>query len=141
MTVSSLRRLGGALLLALAVVSTPAQAGDRFPAGPMTSPAPGRPDAVILFGIATAGGFHAYGSDGRTTPYRLTGIQRQEARSVESGELDLASREGRLIVVEGVPDGGWIYEAVVTETSGPLIAERVIRLLSGLGGGGGRPAR
>lgn len=52
---------------------------------------------------------------------RLTTIQRQEARSVESGELDLGAHEGEAIMVEGALDSGWLYEARIVDRAGPIL--------------------
>lgn len=135
MTAASVRHLGAALLIAFSATSAPAPARAADPGlmGPLTLPAPDRPDAHRLLGSVRDGVFHAYGPGGAAAPFRLTAIQRQEARSVESGALDLAPLDGRLILVQGVPEGGWIYEATVVETSGPLIAQGVARLLAAMG--------
>ena len=52
---------------------------------------------------------------------RLTTVQRQEARSVESGELDLSSHEGQAIMVEGTRDSGWLYDARIVDRAGPIL--------------------
>jgi hypothetical protein len=52
---------------------------------------------------------------------RLTTIRRQEARSVESGEVDLTGYEGDAILVEGIRDSGWIYEARIIDHASPIL--------------------
>jgi hypothetical protein len=54
-------------------------------------------------------------------PIRLTTIQMQEARPVESGELDLSPYEGKAIMVTGHDGGNWIYRAAVLDSGGPLL--------------------
>ncbi len=51
----------------------------------------------------------------------LTTIARQESRSPESGALDLRQHSGRVIMVEGIPDSGWLYEAHIVDSGGPLL--------------------
>ena len=55
----------------------------------------------------------------RGTLLRLTSIHMQEARSPESGELDLRPYEGRLILLQGRDGGGWLYSARLIRTFGP----------------------
>jgi hypothetical protein len=56
---------------------------------------------------------------------RLTTIQRQEARAVESGEVGLSGYEGDAIMVEGIRDSGWIYEARIVDRAGPILTRLV----------------
>ncbi len=61
---------------------------------------------------------------------RLTSIQMQEARSPESGELNLNKFEGKAIMVQGHNGGGWIYSAKIVDKAGPIltaVAKRVFR--------------
>ena len=58
---------------------------------------------------------------------RLTTIRRQEARSFESGEVDLSGYEGDAILVEGIRDSGWIYEARIIEHASPILTLMVRR--------------
>ena len=58
---------------------------------------------------------------------RLTTIQRQEARSVESGEVDLTGYEGDAILVEGIRHSGWIYEARIIDHASPILTLLVRR--------------
>ena len=58
---------------------------------------------------------------------RLTTIQRQEARSVESGEVDLTAYEGDAILIEGIRDSGWIYEARIIDHASPILTLLVRR--------------
>ncbi len=59
---------------------------------------------------------------------RLTTIKRQEARSVLSGELDLSTYDGEAVMVEGVIDGGWVYEARIVDRAGPILTAVVREL-------------
>jgi hypothetical protein len=54
-------------------------------------------------------------------PIRLTRIQMQEARPVESAEIDLRQYEGKAILVTGHDGGSWIYRAEVVDRGGPLL--------------------
>ena len=56
---------------------------------------------------------------------RYTSIAMQEARSPESGELDLSKYEGRAIAIQGHDGGGWIYSARVVDTGGPIVTALV----------------
>lgn len=56
---------------------------------------------------------------------RLTSIHRQEARTPESGELDLVAYEGRAIMVQGYHEGEWIFEAKVVDQAGPILTQVV----------------
>ena len=56
---------------------------------------------------------------------RLTSISMQEARSPESGELNLTEYEGNAIAVQGHDGGGWIYSASVIDTGGPIVTALV----------------
>ena len=56
---------------------------------------------------------------------RLTSIDIQEARSPESGELDLTEYEGCAIAVQGHDGGGWIYTVSVIDTGGAIITAMV----------------
>ena len=58
---------------------------------------------------------------------RLTEIQMQEARSPESGELNLLKYEGQAIMVYGNGGGGgWVYEARVVDAAGPILTVLVL---------------
>jgi len=63
------------------------------------------------------------GSAGGTA--RLTQIGMAESVSPQSREIDLVSYEGRVIVVRGHDGGGWIYEAEIVESGGPLLTSLV----------------
>jgi hypothetical protein len=58
-------------------------------------------------------------------PVRLTEIQMQEARSVESGEIKLQEYEGNAIMISGLNGGTWIYGAKVLDHGGPLLTALV----------------
>jgi hypothetical protein len=62
------------------------------------------------------------------TALRLTTIKRQEARSVESGELDLSAYKGEAVMIEGVLDGGWLYEARIIDRGSPILTAVVREL-------------
>ena len=55
----------------------------------------------------------------------LTSIRPQEARSPESGKVDLSEFEGKTIAVQGNDQGGWIYSASVIDAGGPIITALV----------------
>lgn len=46
---------------------------------------------------------------------KLTNISREEARSPESGALDLSEYEGATIMVQGDVDSDWLYWAQVID--------------------------
>jgi hypothetical protein len=56
---------------------------------------------------------------------RLTWIPIQAAQPPESDEIDLASYDGRAIMVCGHEDSGWIYSAKVVDQAGPIITALV----------------
>ena len=58
---------------------------------------------------------------------RLTDIQMQEARSPESGELNLSKYEGQAIMVSGHGGGGgWVYDARIVDAAGPILTLLVL---------------
>lgn len=59
---------------------------------------------------------------------RLSSIQMQEARPPEAGELDLAEYEGRVIMVNGLDGGRWIYSASIVDVAGPILTAVVNKL-------------
>jgi hypothetical protein len=75
----------------------------------------------------TAGFAWSFPDIGSPLGLRLTTIQRQEARSVESGEVDLTAYEGDAILIEGIRDSGWIYEARIVDHAGPILTLLVRR--------------
>lgn len=68
------------------------------------------------------------GGDTASMGLRLTRIARQEARSVESGEIDLTEYEGAALLVQGVIDGDWIYEAEILDRGSPILTELIRQL-------------
>jgi hypothetical protein len=58
---------------------------------------------------------------GASGSFRLTSILPQAAQAPESGEISLASHEGRALMVRGIDQGGWIYAATVIEEAGPIL--------------------
>lgn len=63
-------------------------------------------------------------------PIRLTTISMQEARPVESGELDLIPYEGKAVMVSGHDGGSWIYRAQIADSGGPLITALVKKIFT-----------
>ncbi len=113
---------GGAFAAALLVGTMTGAAAETARPGPVAITAPGAPEALQYLGQVQSGVFRAFGCGGAVWPLALTSIQRQEARSVDSGRLDLGVHEGDVLVVEGIPNGGWIYQARVVEIASPVIA-------------------
>jgi len=80
-----------------------------------------------VIGQVIDGELHPLGTGGYLpTPYRLTSIRMQEARSPEVGELDLRPYEGRVLVVEGQDAGGWLFSASILEVAPSLIGQYLI---------------
>ncbi len=77
-----------------------------------------------LLGIVQNGQFQLLPPSAGGSP-RFTSIAPQEARSPESGELQLAAYEGRAIMMEGMDQGGWVYSASVVDQAGPILTEVV----------------
>lgn len=62
-------------------------------------------------------------------PLRLTRIRMVEARSPESGELDLGDYEGRIIMVWSQGSGGgWLYAARIVDQASPILTAVVLRV-------------
>jgi hypothetical protein len=81
---------------------------------------------TMLIGIVEQGRFNLLSPEpGTPGGARLTSISMQAAQPPESGELDLAQYEGGAIAVQGHDGGGWIYEASVVDTGGPILAALV----------------
>lgn len=80
-------------------------------------------------GLVEDQSFHPMsGGDTVSMGLRLTRIARQEARSVESGEIDLTEYEGAALLVQGVIDGDWIYEAEILDRGSPILTELIKQL-------------
>lgn len=83
----------------------------------------------LFLGIIQNSQFHPLGSGFPPgSSVRLTSIQMQEARSPESGELDLTPYEGSAIMVQGHGGGGWIYAAHIIDKAGPILTMVVKRV-------------
>jgi len=54
---------------------------------------------------------------------RLTGIDVQESRPPESAEIDISEYEGKIIEVNGIDNGDWLYSARVVEEAGPVLSD------------------
>jgi len=77
---------------------------------------------VQLIGIVKSGKLEVlFPRNGQTRLMELTTIARQEARSPDSGAMDLRQYAGLVIMVEGIPDSGWLYEAHIVDSGGPLL--------------------
>jgi adenylate cyclase len=63
-------------------------------------------------------------------PVRFTSVHVQEARSPESGELNLSEYEGSAIVIRGHRGGGgWVYSAEVVDKASPILTMMVRQAL------------
>jgi hypothetical protein len=88
-------------------------------------------DDDMFVGVVRNGRFEAV--EPRTSSDSLTEIAMQEARSPESGEIELSAYEGRAILVAGHDGGGWIYSARVVDEAGPLVTALVSRVFGATG--------
>jgi len=80
----------------------------------------------IIIGVVENGEFRPlWPGRGALGTVDLTSIRPQEARSPESGKLDLREYEGKAIAVQGNDQGGWIYSASVIDAGGPLVTALV----------------
>lgn len=76
-----------------------------------------------FLGMVRRGSFYVLApEDLQTGPIGLTGIQKTEALSPESAEIDLANYEDRVIVVNGEIESDWLYAAEVAEEAGPVLS-------------------
>ena len=94
---------------------------------------PGQGNSIQQFlGVVKGGKFYALWPEKTLTGVtRLTKIQMQEAVSPESGELNLAEFEGKAVMVAGHGGGGgWLYEAQVIDSAGPIVTVLVLEILS-----------
>ena len=66
---------------------------------------------------------------------RSSSIQRQETRSPESRELNLAECEGQAIMVSGYVDSGWVYSDAVIDRAGPILTAVVQKVFGQAGKG------
>jgi hypothetical protein len=111
-------------LVVVALLAFPANAADGSKRSRPESP-DGREQ---ILGLVENGRVRVVFPDiGSPLGLRLTTIQRQEARSVESGEVDLTAYEGDAILIEGIRDSGWIYEARIVDHAGPILTLLVRR--------------
>jgi hypothetical protein len=83
-------------------------------------------DMQQFLGIVEDGRFQLLDPPESHDLFRFTSIAMREARSPESGELDLSGYEDKAIIIEGNDGGGWVYEAAVIDQAGPILT-RVIR--------------
>ena len=80
----------------------------------------------MFIGVVENGEFRRlWPESGVSVTVGLTSIRVQEARSPESGKLDLRGYEGKGIAVQGNDQGGWIYLASVIDAGGPLVTALV----------------
>lgn len=87
----------------------------------------------LFIGLVKSGKFHLLAprsSSPLTAVIRLTGIQMQEARPPESEELNLEKYEGKAVMVHGHDGGGWIYQAAVVDSGGPLVTSLALKVFS-----------
>ena len=76
-----------------------------------------------LLGMVRRGKFYVLApEDFQTGPIGLTGIQKTEACSPESTEIDLSIYEDRVIMVNGEIESDWLYGAEVAEEAGPVLS-------------------
>lgn len=76
-----------------------------------------------FLGMVRQGKFYVLApEDFQTGPIGLTGIQKTEARSPESAEIDLFIYEDRVIMVNGEIESDWLYAAEVVEEAGPVLS-------------------
>jgi hypothetical protein len=97
-----------------------------------------------LLGIVKDGKFLPLEScQGFLGPVRLTSIRMREARSPESGDLNLEDYEGSVIMVWSQGSGGgWLYDAKITDQAGPILTALALRIFGqdNQTAGGGYPA-
>ncbi len=88
-------------------------------------------DSMIL-GIVNNGKFQpVWPEKSVLDSVRLTKIQMQEARSPESGEIDLSKYEGKAVMVDGNGGGGgWVYDARIVDAAGPILTILVLERFS-----------
>jgi len=85
----------------------------------------------LFIGIVKNRKFHLLApqpSSPSTAAIRLTGMQMQEARPPESDELNLEKYEGKTVMVHGHDGGGWIYQAAIVDSGGPLLTALVMKV-------------
>ncbi len=63
-------------------------------------------------------------------PVRLTQIQMQEARPVESAEINLQEYEGKSIMFTGYHGGTWIYGTKIIDHGGPLLTALIKKVFN-----------
>jgi hypothetical protein len=88
----------------------------------------------LFIGVVKEGKFHLLApqpSSPLTAAIRLTGIQMQEAQPPESKELNLEKYEGKAVMVHGHDGGGWIYQAAIVDSGGPLLTALAMKVFSG----------
>ena len=83
----------------------------------------GQQENSMILGIVKGGKFQPLWPEKTVLDsVRLTEIQMQEARSPESGELNLTKYEGQAVMVSGNGGGGgWVYDARIVDAAGPIL--------------------
>jgi N-acetylmuramoyl-L-alanine amidase len=82
-----------------------------------------------FFGMVRNGEFYVFAPqhlEGATVKLTTTWIE--EPDSTESGVIDLAEFEGKIIEVSGRDSGKWIYAAKVVEEAGPVLSDFLKRV-------------
>jgi hypothetical protein len=84
----------------------------------------------LIIGIVKDGEFLPLESrQGFLGPVRLTSIRMIEARSPESGELNLEDYGGSVIMVWSQGSGGgWLYDAKIVDQAGPILTALALRI-------------
>ena len=75
-----------------------------------------------LIGIVRNGEFLELKEIGASS--RLTTIDPQEAAPPETGEIRLEDFEGKVIRIQGLDHGGWIYSTAILSKETPINEER-----------------
>jgi hypothetical protein len=61
---------------------------------------------------------------------RLTEMPMQAAIPPEAQEISVRKHEGKVIMVKGSIDGGWIYSAEVIDLAGPILSALVLKVFN-----------
>ena len=77
-----------------------------------------------IFGMVRNGGFYVFAPqhlEGKTV--KLTTVAMDDSLPPENNEIDLSMYKEKIIEVNGIDSGDWIYSARVVEEAGPVLAD------------------
>jgi hypothetical protein len=87
---------------------------------------------VYLLGVVRDGRFFIIHPEHSARSHlRLTTVAPPDMNRPEQGLLDLSPYDGKVIMVEGVGQGGWLYAAKVVDQASPIVMALIQEFFAG----------